>query len=382
MTVRPLGELLAASADVLGVPGFTGRGDWLAERLSGERRPPGERRSPLVRHIVVLLVDALGQEQLAAHAGDAPALSALADLGPLAAPFPSTTCVSLTSLGTGLPPGMHGIVGSAFRTEDGGVLTPLTWGADPNPIATQPEPTVLERAEAAGVVTTTAAPALHRDSGLTRAAMRGGRHPGADTAEARVRVCAEAIASARADGRASLTYAYWPDLDKVGHVHGVASRAYRAGLRTVDRLVADLAGLAASDVAVLVTADHGMVDVPDGRRVDLEGRPALRRDVQTILGEPRVRHVYTEPGAAGSVARTWAAELGSRALVLRRAEVAELLGPVEEWHADRIGDVVAIAADDWALVSTRVDRIVSGLRGQHGGLTDAEVLVPLRAALG
>ena len=43
-------------------------------------------------------------------------------------------------------------------------------------------------------------------------------------------------------------------------------------------------------------------------------------------------------------------------------------------------DVVAIARDDWALTSERVDRIVSALRGQHGGLTDAEVLVPLRAA--
>lgn len=370
MTVRPLGDLLAAAADVLGVPGFTGRGGWLAARLPG------------VRHIVVLLVDALGSDQLAGHAQHAPALSGLLELGPLAAPFPSTTCVSLTSLGTGLPPGMHGIVGSAFRLEDGAVLTPLTWGTDPNPIATQPEPTVLERAAAAGVVTTTAAPALHRDSGLTRAAMRGGLFPGADTAEARVRVCAGAIASARASGRASLSYVYWPDLDKVGHVHGVDSPAYRAALRVVDRLVADLAVLAGPDVALLVTADHGMVDVPDDRRLDLEDRPALRRGVQTILGEPRARHVYTEPGAAAAVARTWASELGQRAQVLRRAEVAELLGPVDDWHAERIGDVVAIATEDWGLVSTRIDRIVSGLRGQHGGLTDAEVLVPLRAAVG
>ena len=49
-------------------------------------------------------------------------------------------------------------------------------------------------------------------------------------------------------------------------------------------------------------------------------------------------------------------------------------------YADRIGDVVAIANEDWALTSERVDRIVSALRGQHGGLTDAEVLIPLRVA--
>ena len=103
------------------------------------------------------------------------------EIGPLAAPFPSTTCVSLTSLGTGLPPGMHGIVGTSFRLDDGSVLAPLSWGGDPNPIATQPEPTVLERAASAGVLVTSAAPAAHRTSGLTRAALRGGEYPGADT---------------------------------------------------------------------------------------------------------------------------------------------------------------------------------------------------------
>jgi hypothetical protein len=58
------------------------------------------------------------------------------------------------------------------------------------------------------------------------------------------------------------------------------------------------------------------------------------------------------------------------------------MGPVDPWYEDRIGDVVAVARDDWALVSDRVDRIVSSLRGQHGALTDAEVLVPLRVAVG
>lgn len=370
MSPRPLADLLAAAADLLGVRGLTGRGRWLAA-VAGD-----------ARHVVVLLVDGLGAVQLDAHAGVAPNLMGLAEVGPLAAPFPSTTCVSLTSLGTGLPPGMHGIVSSAFRLGDGTTLAPLTWAGDPNPIATQPEPTVLERAQAAGVVVVTAASAQHRSSGLTRAALRGGDYPGAETAADRVAVAAATIARARDAGRPSLTYAYWPDLDKAGHVHGVDSPAYRAELARVDALVGALAGLGAPDVAVLVTADHGMVDVPDQRRIDLEAAPLLRRGVSTILGEPRARHIYAEPGAAAQVARRWADHLGERARVLRRGEVADLLGPVDDWYAERIGDVVAIAEQDWALVSERVDRIVSGLRGQHGGLTDAEVLVPLRLATG
>jgi hypothetical protein len=104
--------------------------------------------------------------------------------------------------------------------------------------------------------------------------------------------------------------------------------------------------------------------------------------VQTILGEPRARHVYAEPGRAEEVRRNWARELGERADVRSRDEISALVGPVDEWYLDRIGDVVAIARDRWGLVSDRIDRLVSGLRSQHGGLTDAEVLVPLRLAVG
>jgi hypothetical protein len=367
---RSLADLLPAVGRVLDVPGGNDPDSWLAGPLAG------------VRHVIVLLVDGLGADQLDQHADLAPCLTGLPELGPLAAPFPSTTCVSLTSLGTGLPPGMHGIVGTSFRLDDGTVLAPLGWGEQPNPIATQPEPTWLERASDAGLVVVSAAPAAHRNSGLTRAALRGGAYPGAETAADRERVAADAIARARAEGRRSLTYAYWPDLDKAGHVHGVASEPYRTALRVADELVAALAALAGADTALLVTADHGLVDVPDGRRFDLEATPRLRDGVEIILGEPRVRHVYARPGHAGEVRAAWQELLGPAADVLDRAGAAALMGPVDDWHLDRIGDVVAIAREDWALVSDRVDRIVSSLRGQHGGLTDGEVLVPLRLAVG
>ncbi len=372
MTRPALAELLPGAAHLLGTPGFTTGGARMAGVLGDALGEP--------RHIVVLLVDGLGALQLSANAVSAPRLASMAELGPMAAPFPSTTCVSLTSLGTGLPPGMHGIVGTSFRLEDGSTLAPLSWGAEPNPIATQPEPTVLERAAAAGVLVTSAAPAAHRASGLTRAALRGGDYPGADTLLARLEVTAAAIRRARVEQRASLTYVYWPDVDKAGHIHGVDSPAYRAALGTADSLVAGLLELTAQDVALLVTADHGLVDVAENRRVDLEARPALRRDVVTILGEPRVRHVYTLPGRASAVGQVWIEELAGRADVRTREQVVDLLGPVDDWYADRIGDVVAIARDDWALTSQRIDSLVSGLRGQHGGLTDAEVLIPLRAA--
>lgn len=370
MTRRPLAALLPAVADVLGVPAYTHQGQWLADDV------------PRVRQMVVLLVDGLGDEQLAAHADIAPVLAGrLADLGGLAAPFPSTTSVSLTCFGTGLSPGQHGIVSTSFRLDDGSTLAPLSWKEQPNPIATQPEPTVLERAESAGVVVTTAGPAQHALSGLTRAGLRGGAYQGADTVADRVRVVRDVLLHCHGVRRPSLTYVYWPDLDKAGHIFGVDSEPYRRALQQVDQLVDALAGTLTDGSALLVTADHGLIDVSDEHRIDIEAEPQLRVDVETILGEPRERQVYCRPGQAQEVADRWARVLGDRAEVLLRDQVLDLLGPVDDWYLDRIGDVVAIATGQWAMVSTRIDSIVSSLRGQHGGLTAAEVNVPLRLAL-
>ena len=368
MIRRPLADLLPAAADLLGVPSYAHAGDWLADPLHG------------ARHVVVALIDGLGDRQLNGHAQLAEALtSQFVDLGGLAAPFPSTTPVSLTCLGTGLPPGQHGIVSIRFRLDDGSTLTPLGWTTDPNPIATQPEPTVFEQAQSAGVLVTSVGPAQFESSGLTRAGLRGGRYVGVDTIPQRAAAVAATIAEARRIGCPSLTYVYWPDLDKAGHVFGVDSSQWRTELARVDALVARLAAaLDGPDAALLVTADHGMLDVADASRLALEAAPRLRSGVSAIMGEPRERQIYCEPGQAAAVAATWAQVLGDRAQVRRREEVAELLGPVDEWYVDRLGDVVAIANDAWSLYSERVDWLVSSLRGQHGGVTPDEVEIPLR----
>ncbi|MDT7552556.1 MAG: hypothetical protein QOI16_1092, partial [Pseudonocardiales bacterium] len=74
--------------------------------LGGPKAPASDELVlPPSRAIALLLVDGLGHELLRAHAADAPFLSALPDAGPLTVGFPSSTVVSLASLGTGLPPG-------------------------------------------------------------------------------------------------------------------------------------------------------------------------------------------------------------------------------------------------------------------------------------
>jgi len=98
-----------------------------------------------------------------------------------------------------------------------------------------------------------------------------------------------------------------------------------------------------------------------------------------LAGEPRCRHVYADPGRADGVLRRWRDRLGERAWVVPRdvALAAGWFGAVEPAYVERIGDVVAVARDRVVLASPRTDGIVSGLRGQHGALTEDELAIPL-----
>ncbi len=325
------------------------------------------------RQVVVCLIDGLGWASLLDNQHLAPRLAGMSG-APIRAVFPTTTPVGLGSLGTGLLPGGHGLVGAAFRyPETGDLLTPLHWGGDPVPVAVQPETTVFERVARAGMRMTTVSPGAYRDSGLTRAVLRGAAYAAAEDIDARV----AAVTGALARDEGSFTYVYWPELDRIGHEFGVDSDAWRDALGRVDLLVGRLLDALVPGSSLVVTADHGMVDCPVDARIALEESPVLMAGIDRIAGEPRARHLYVAAGAAGDVQLAWRSVLGDRATVLTREELIDggYFGPVDDALVERIGDVMAIAHGS-TLLASRFDSTVSRLLGQHGGLTGAEVDIP------
>jgi predicted AlkP superfamily pyrophosphatase or phosphodiesterase len=321
---------------------------------------------------VVILIDGLGAELLAGAAEIAPTLVSLQSRR-LSTVFPSTTPAGLGSLGTGSTPGTHGLVGASFLLpETGKILHPLSWVDDPNPIAVQPERTVFESVSAHGLAVRAVSPSAYSNSGLTRAVLRGAQYRGADTVDARVNETALAVADRR-----SLAYVYWGELDKCGHVYGVASEHWREELAQVDAFVERVLARLPLDCRVVLTADHGMIDVPVGSRIDLDVLPVLWDSVTHLAGEPRARHVYARAGAGAEVLAAWQETLGDHAWVMSRNEAERLFGEMDDMLVERVGDVVAVARDGWSLVSDRTDSFVSGLIGQHGGLSLQELAIPL-----
>lgn len=329
---------------------------------------------PELPRACVLLVDGLGWELLGEHADQAPFLSSLPGR-PLTAGFPATTVTSLSSLSTGLPPGSHGMLGYQVAVPgEGRLLNCLRWDEGrTDPAAFQARPTVYGRANAAGVTASYIAAGIYAGTGFNQAITRGSHYVPADSLGQLVARAEDALT-----GRAHVTV-YHSELDSTGHLYGAGSRTWRHQLRFVDLLAERLAEILPAGTALYVTADHGMTNPAD--RVDVDATPALREGVALLGGEPRARHVYARPGAAGDVLAAWRAELGDRAWVLSRDEaVAEgCFGAVDPLVLGRVGDVVAIPRTDLAIVAAEAEPVESSLVGMHGSLVSAEQLVPLLA---
>ncbi|MGW4367159.1 alkaline phosphatase family protein [Nocardia takedensis] len=342
------------------------------------------------RRVCVLLIDGLGAAALAANAEIAPFLTSLPPVT-ITAGFPSTTATSLSSLGVGLPPGQHGIVG--YLTTVPGqdrLVNMLRWrlhGEGPHvdllrelsPEQFQPNPTAFERAAADGIAVTQVAPTYQAASGLTRAVLRGNEfRPSLSVGD-----MIDGVATALRAGDRSLVYAYHGDLDSTGHVRGPSSEAWLLELAHVDRLAAAIAAHLPPDSALLVTADHGMVELTS--TVDYDRTPTLREGVERLGGEPRARHVYTREGAAEDVARAWREQLGADFAVLTRAEAIGRgwFGPVVTPEiAHRIGDLVVAAGGTRGIVRSGDEPLQAALIGHHGSLTTDELDIPLRTFRG
>lgn len=356
-----LADVLPAAAAALGLP----------QRATPLRLPDAAR-------VVVVLVDGLGERLLAERAGHAPFLGGLlADGHVLACGYPSTTATSMGSFGTGLSSGTHGMVGYQVRLPGTDrLLNELSWEDGPDPRTWQPHQTVLEHLVARGAAVTRIGPAFFDGSGLTEATLRGGRFAAAESLDERV----EAALAALRGPAPSLVYLYWGDVDKVGHVRGCTSWEWGEELAAVDLAVRRLAARAPADTLVLVTADHGMVDVPAGARTDLAQDAELADGVLLTGGEPRAPMLYTRDGAADDVLATWRSRLGSTVEVVSREQAVEdgWFGPVADHVLPRIGDVVAAAVAPVSVHDSRCQRPeLAKLVGMHGGRTPAETRVPL-----
>ena len=333
---------------------------------------------PPVERALVVVVDGLGAEALAARAGHARTLSAAAGKrSRIATGTPTTTAAALATLATGEDPGVHGIVGYAVLDPGADRVVNQLRGFDDGdlPDGWQRSRTVFERAREEGVRPLAVGPRHYADSGFTGAVLRGAEYLGARTVEHRFDAAVEAF---REGGRA-VGYLYVPELDQIAHHDGWQSGEWTAALEEVDAAVAGAVRRLGRGEAIVVTADHGILDVPADQHVLVDEIDGLLDGVRHLAGEPRCLQVHVEEGVdPEELAARWRVGLRGSADVLTRVEAvtAGWFGRVEPEVAPRIGDVLVAARRRVAFYDGR-SAVGRGMVGQHGAWTTAERMVPL-----
>ncbi|CAD5998867.1 Type I phosphodiesterase / nucleotide pyrophosphatase [Agreia sp. COWG] len=338
---------------------------------------------PQVTGAVVVLVDGLGVSSLRQRTGHARFLaSVLTKKTTLVSGFPTTTAAALASLTTGTAPGRHGLVGyTALVPESGRVANQLTgWAADMPSATWQRQPTVFELAEAAGISAHAIGPRRYASSGFTDAVLRGARYVAADS-------IAERFDAARAvldDGRRSVSYVYVPELDMAAHALGWQSDRWTHLLEELDGAVAGFAPTLRRGEGMLLTADHGVIDVPATSQVLFGDDPAQMRGVLHIAGDPRCLQLHLDPALTEAqrldILEAWRATEGERAWVLSRNEAIEAgwFGAVDEAVRPRIGDIIVAAQKNIVYYDVRKENDPARrMIGQHGSWNADELIVPL-----
>ena len=345
----------------------------LERRLTGDAPHPGLHPDlasavPEADSYVLVLFDGIGDHQLAHPAAEQLRASRA---GALDAGFPTTTTVSMATVATGRTPTEHGLLGyQMWIPEAEHVVNTIKWttqwGA---PIhhdtwSFLPAPNLWERLASHGLEPVTLQPWGFDDSPMSRLLYRGCRFERwSDEDEA-----AETAASlAEVPGR--LVFLYVPHVDFAAHVAGQEGDDYTEAMSIADRMWGRMIQRLPSSAAAVGTSDHGHVDVAEDRRTKI---PNAAHDERHFGGDPRAPFVYGE-----------VADLASELEVEWKplSEIEGWWGPGKKHaaFAGRAPDGVLLPEPGSVIFHRYGDE---RLIGQHGGLTDEELRIPLLVATG
>lgn len=334
--------------------------EWMPDAVSG---------SP---QVVLLVLDGLGWEQLQERVALAPTLASMRG-GTITSVAPTTTAAALTSISTGSPPAVHGVAGYRVRVTGRKVLNVLRWRTPDGDAQRDVPPREFQVLPAFGgnqVPTVTRSEFL--GGGFSEAHLHGTRMTGWRVPSTLVTHVGEFLRAGE-----PLVYAYYDGIDKVAHEFGFGVH-YDNELRATDRLVGELIGQLPADAVLVITSDHGQVDV--GEAGDILD-PKDWSDVQFVSGEPRFRWLHVRDGATDLVLKRAIDTYGDDCWVHTRHELIEagwFGAPMSSVTERRLGDVAIVPFAPIGVFDPAELGEMS-MRCRHGSLTAAEMLVPLVA---
>lgn len=339
------------------------------------------------KHVVLVILDGLGHNYLSEQANSF-LQSKL--LGNLSSVFPSSTAPGVTSFLSGLSPAQHGIFGwfqwmrpigqvcacLPFETRALGVslaehgVSPKDCFDFPSFFSSLSRPSCVYSPEE--IV----------DSPYSTYASRGAARAGFSDWTDLVSTVQKKVQAASGP---MYHHIYWPYFDSSCHRFGLYSAQTAKQFCVADKGVSDLvSGLAGEEVAMIITADHGMIDTTPQDRLTLEGFPDVANCLtMPLCGEPRAAFCHVRASARVDFPRIVAEQLGEYCECFTVSELIRAgwfgaeLTDVPPYQYDALGDFVLIMKSHYALQDTVPGAAVKNFIGMHGGVTQAEMEIPV-----
>jgi hypothetical protein len=338
------------------------------------------------KKVILLVLDGLGYHYLMKYGSRTWLKDSL--YTKMTSVFPSTTASSITTFATGQPPSHHCITGWFVYLKELGTVSKILFcesryggnkfdqaGIDlRNLIASRP---ISDGMKAKSYVVT---PRFIAEGPFSKASRGCAKAVPYEDLSGLLYATGSLLKRAKGD---TFIYAYWPEFDHLCHQYGVNSPKVRAHLRELDEKISAFWRLAKrNDSVLLVTADHGLVNTPRERAIELEDHPEIQRCLSMPLcGEPRVVYCYVHPAKAKKfeeyVSRklSKACRLYSRKQVIAKGFFGQL--PADPRLEGRVGDYVLLMNDGWSMKDFIMGEEKYFLKANHGGITEQEMLVPL-----
>ncbi|WP_122820930.1 alkaline phosphatase family protein [Varibaculum vaginae] len=342
------------------------------------------------RRLCLVAIDGMGQQLLMSRRGHIPFMRPYLKQAedawgqPVRTCVPSTTVAALSSLHTGLSPAETGMLGyQCWDPVARRVLNLITFeGFSRSTRSWSDQPTYFTRARQRDLKTQALVPPDFVGSRLSEITLRDASLKISTELAQR---CSHALQAFKQG--ADYVYLYWSQLDHWGHNHGWSHPLWLQELETVDRALSELRARLPKDVVLVITADHGMVNVTSETTIDLAASK-LSSQVATVSGEPRALQVHLKEQYLGEepagnrtrnlpkaqVLAMWKKLVAERGQVI--ADYRRVYGEICD--PNRIGDFTIFAKENYQFVDSRFQSHgVLKMVGVHGSLTKAEMEIPL-----
>ncbi|MBN1994235.1 MAG: alkaline phosphatase family protein [Anaerolineae bacterium] len=340
------------------------------------------------RNIVLLVIDGLGYEYLTTRGQDSVFYKHLR--GQITSVFPSTTAACVTTFATGVAPQQHAITGWFVHLKELGVVSAILpfkprHGGPPfgqaeikaKDIFDQPPLTASLKADSYAIMPKDLVKSDYNQATAGRAKLLAYRNLGHFFKRLR-----KTILSGRGN-RQQYIYAYWPKFDTLSHEQGNGSQKTARHFAELNKkLSAFLASLKHTDTTLIITADHGFIDNEAAQRIELKNHPKLQAALALPLcGEGRAAYCYVRPAKTAQFEDYVAAHLGDKAELFKsEALIAQNYFGLFEPHPrlfDRVGDYVLLMKDNYVIRDSLLGESRQVHIGYHGGVSKAEMFVPL-----